>query len=317
MRKYNLKSVTDCELIFAYNDTVILSGKNPWIFRQDGTFVAKMKAIHKAYEIAFLPENMVLMDGLADQNYHYVSIDSGEILWSIPKKCKRSVTPNQFAVTPNGQVVYYVYQADDVLCVDRITIEEKSCTTYTIPTGLCATHHCYCDSEGELLLLQSFQSKERLDDGSLNSTPYLGVLKWTQDSPSPIWKYLWRSDFKFDFFPSLCNDEYVLFNNLTAKSFKNGEIINLLENNKEINRGPGLIQVSAYDATRKLLTVRFTHSWSTIIIDCNARKIVSHYAPISRGLSGGCLIGNEFWIGTFDGVVKRPFPYMDDFPRRL
>ena len=64
MRKFDFRSVTDCELIFSYGDYVVFSGKNPWIFRKDGTYIAKLKQIRNAYNMVFLPGNMVLMDGI-------------------------------------------------------------------------------------------------------------------------------------------------------------------------------------------------------------------------------------------------------------
>lgn len=317
MRKIDLGSITDCEVIFSHDDTVILSGKNPWIFHKDGTFVAKHKTIRNAYKMVFLPENMVLMDGAVDRAYHYVSLDSGKLEWSISKMGRRSMTPNQFAVTPDGNTIYYIYKIDNVLYVDRIIPHKQACETFKIPLDICATYHCYCDSEGMLSLLQSFYVKDIMADGTDNSYYFNGVLKWTPENDRPVWKYQWRTKPGSAYTPCICNDEYILFDNFVAASFKTGRRFNLLECNPQIKRAPGRFLISAYDPVRQLLTVRFSSSASTVIIDCKKRKIVAHYAPITPGLSGGCLIGNEFWIGTNKGVIKRPFPNMDEFPQKF
>lgn len=53
-----------------------------------------------------------------------------------------------------------------------------------------------------------------------------------------------------------------------------------------------------------------------MIIDCASRTIAAHYAPYDDHV-GGCLLGDAFWIGSDKGVVKRPFPHMDPFPKEL
>lgn len=316
MRRFDLSSVEDCEIIFPHGDYVVLSGKNPWIFRKDGTYVAKLKAIRQAYNMKFLPGNMVLMDGFADRSYHYVSLDRGEVVWSCPKKGRRNYIGGKLAVSPDGNIIYYVYSKDneaDKVYVDHIEPEEQKVTTYHISPVRGAVYHGCCDNDGRLFLLRSVVIKEPGTEEEVchKST---GILEWSPGKPEPVWKYHWWDKVyrcrAFD-------DRFILLDDLRAFSLETGEIIDLLENSPGMKMSPGGIDVRAYDPISKLLTVCFTYSNSTIIIDCQARKVISHYAPISRGLSGGCLIDNAFWIGTYDGVIKRPFPHMDEFPRWL
>lgn len=317
MKKTDLSSVTDCMMIFSNQDFVILSGKNPWIFCRDETFVAKLKAVRNTYNMVFLPGNTVLMDGGVDRQYHYVSLKRGEIIWSYPQKGRRSMTPRQFAVTPDGQTVYYVYEIKNVLHIDRIIPQKQIIETYSLSLGLRATYHSYCDADGNLLMLQSYLVKDPANDDPDQSYFQNGVLRWSPTSPAPAWKHQWIRKSRTGYKPNVCNDEYILFDDFTAASFKTGQTFNLLEENEKISRAPGGFVVSAFDPDRLLLTVKFLHSMSTIIIDCKARKIIAHYRPITQGLSSGCLIGDEFWIGTANGVIKRPFPNMDEFPRRF
>ncbi len=317
MRKFDLASVEDCERIFAHKDTVILSGKNPWIFRKDGTYIAKLKKIRNSYDMVFLPDNMVLMDGKVDLAYHYVSLDTGEIIWSFPKKGKRDGITNEFAVSPDGEFVYYVYEIKNILHVDQLFPRKQLCNTYTIPLGMRATWDCACDADGNLLLLQSFLVHNYMEDGTDNSHHFQGILKWSPSNPEPTWVYECKRGNGPRTTLCACNDKYVLYDDFTVVSIRDGEEYNLLQNNPAINRAPGGFVVSNYDPERSLLTVVFLYSWSTIIIDCKSRRIVAHYTPISRGLSDGCLIDDEFWIGTYDGVIKRPFPHMDEYPRKL
>ena len=316
MRKVGLASVKKCELIFARDNSVILSGKNPWLFRKDGSFVAKYNTIRKAYYMMFLPGNIAFLDGLLDESYHFISLDTGELLWSHQKKGKRDFTPREFAATADGNILYYVYSVKKILHVDRLVLSEKTCTTYSIPLSMRATHHCYCDDRGYLCMLQSFLLPE--DDENGKQLRFLGVLQWHPDDQNPTWKYQWIEPTRTeDGSVVTCNDEYVLLGSLKVRNLKTGDTFFLLENQKVELPRLGSYTVQAYDKERDLLTIRFTWSCSNMIIDCRKRKIEAHYVPFDDDRVGGCLIGDEFWIGSDEGVSKRPFPHMDPFPKEF
>lgn len=90
MRKLTFQDVHDCQVIQEHGDMVIFLGKHPWIFRKDGTFIARLKGICRSWNMLLLPDNRVFFDGYGDRSYHYVSLTDGEMLWSIPKKGKRN-----------------------------------------------------------------------------------------------------------------------------------------------------------------------------------------------------------------------------------
>ena len=316
MRKIGLNSVKNCELIFAHDNSVILSGKNPWLFRKDGCFIAKYKPIRHGYSMLFLTGNIAFVDGWMDQGYHFISLDSGELLWSVVQKGLRDWTPREFAATAEGNIVYYVYSIKYILHVDRLVLSEKSCTTYSIPLDMRATYHCYCDERGYLCMLQSFLLPEEDEHGQ--QLRFLGVLQWHPDDQNPTWKYQWTAPTGTrDCSVVTCNDEYVLLGSLKVRNLKTGETFNLLENQKQELPSFGSFSVQAYDMDRNLLTIRFTSSCSNVIIDCRERRIVAHYVPFDDDHAGGCLIDDEFWIGSNEGIVKRPFPHMDPFPKEL
>lgn len=317
MRRIGLDSIKDCEVIFAHDDYVILSGKNPWLFRKDGSFISKYKSIRHGYSMLFLPENIAFVDGWMDQSYHYISLDTGELLWSHVQKGKRDFTPRIFAATDDGNIVYYVYSIKKILHVDQLVLSEKSCTTYTIPFSKGATYHCYCDDQGYLCLLKSFLLPK--EDEYCRGDCFFGILRWHPNDQTPTWKYQWiEPTGSLDCTVRTCNDDYALLGNLKVRCLKSGEVFNLLENQGEMPPISGGYSIEAYDAGRQLLTIRFTSTSSNIIIDCKERKIVAHYMPFSyHEHVGGCLIDDEFWIGSDDGIVKRPFPHMDPFPKKF
>lgn len=312
-----LCSVKDCDVVFSHQNTVILSGRNPWIFRKDGTFVAHLKTIRNAYRVAFLPRNMALMESSVNRAYFYVSLDNGKILWRVPQKGKRSGTPNQFAVSQDGRTVYYVYQTNSVLHIDVIVPELQTCTTYAVPMTLRATYFCFCDDEENLCMLQGFREKRKRVDGTETTVFVNAIMKWNEKNPIPVLSNQWTNEFGTHSVPRICNDQYVLYSDFSVVSIHTRECLNLLQNNDPIACELGGFVVEDYDPSRHLLTVRFLSSWSSVIVDCIARKIVAHYLPVTPGLSGGKLIDNEFWLGSKNGIQKKPFPHMDTFPHRL
>lgn len=315
MRNIGLESVTDCDVIFEYGNSVIFCGKNPWLFRKDGSFVAKYKSIRNAYNMVFLPGNCAFVEGGLDRSYHYISLDTGEVLWTHPQKGRRDTTPSLLAVTADGEVVYYVYSIKRLIHVDRLVPSEKCCTTYTIPFCRGATYHCYCDEQENLCLLQTFLPKK--EDDESQSFRINGILRWNPDDQVPIWKHQWTEPIGSWNLVRVCNDEYVLMANLNVLCLKTGEIFSLLENQTDMPPIFGGYTVQAYDSERQYLSIGFTYSCSNIVIDCKSRKLAAHYVPFSREHVSGCLIDGEFWIGSDDGVVKRQFPHMDPFPRKM
>lgn len=213
-------------------------------------------------------------------------------------------------------IVYYVYSIKSILHVDQLVLSEKSCTTYSIPLTRRATYHCYCDKRGYLCMLQSFLLPKEDEDSK--SYCFFGILQWHPSDQNPTWKYQWiEPTGSLDCTVHTCNDEYALLGNLKVRCLRSGEVFDLLENQTDMPPISGGYAVTAYDEERKLLTVRFTSSCSNVIIDCKARKIVSHFVPASDDHVGGCLVDDEFWMGSDDGIVKRPFPHMDAFPIKL
>lgn len=305
MRKYTFESVEDCEEIFFHDDTVIFTGKHPWIFRKDGTYIAKIKGISRAYQMIFLPNQTVFMDGAGDKSYHYVSLETGKVLWSIPKRGRRNLPPQRMAVSHDGRKIYYLSCVGSDFgaeYVDTIVPEAHSVTTKKSPLCSGPVRGFWCNADGSLSVLRRVVCSNdfqlfQLDAESLeiiSCREFKGISHGNGAVSS--------------------NDTYILFDDWTVYAIKTGEIFSLLANeSKKVKRNRFV--VDAYDPENRLLTVHYLDHGSTLIIDCDNRKIAAHYRPISNDLRSGRLINNEFWIGSYDGIVKRPFPHKDPFPR--
>lgn len=307
MRRFSLDTVIDCEKIFQQGDTVIFSGKHPWIFRKDGTYIGKIKSISRAYEMLFLPNNTVFMDGCGDRSYHYVSLDTGEVLWCLPQKGRRYLAPQKMAVSPDGTTVYYLYCVGSSfgnLYIDKIVPEERLCTTKKAPPIKGAVCGFFCDKSGDLCILYSVACSHDIRLYKLNPAT-LEIVSCDE------FTYVSQGGWKM-----AGDDQYIIFDDWNVYALRTGETFSLMEHEPQtVQRNPFVID--GYDPDRKLLTVHYLDHGSTVILDCEKHKIAAHYRPISSGLHGGCLLDNEFWIGSYEGIVKRPFPHMDPFPRKF
>lgn len=317
MRKFTFHSVDDCEVVFSHGDYVVLSGKNPWIFRKDGTYIAKIKAIRNAYDMFFLPNNMVLMDGSGDRTYHYVSLETGEIQWSCPRKGRRYLLIGGITVSPDGKTIYSVYyEKEDHLCIDHIEPEKKKITTYRLPYARGLTLG-YCNNDGHLfLLLMRYSSEEDKDGNEINHSE-VGIFEWYPGAEGIAQKYRWHDVQALSRGICRFEDKYIFTYDLHAFNIETAEVVNLIENEPAIKPIRGGIVFRSFDPKSMILAIQFIANSSWIEIDCTARKIISHYRPISHGLTCGKVIDGEYWIGTFEGIVKRPHPHVDEFPKEF
>lgn len=310
MKKFTFQDVHDCQVIQEHGDMVIFLGKHPWIFRKDGTFIARLKGICRSWNMLLLPDNRVFFDGYGDRSYHYVSLTDGEMLWSIPKKGKRNFIPHEMAASPSKKEVYYVYSIGEKFYIDIIVPEEKTCTKKLLPIEDGPIYCVFCSSEGSVATLREDHSADRVVGVSGYSLDVFNISDVQQHHQ------LWQGQIKLDAFPVRANDTYILFSDLSVLNMKDGTIFSLLENCPQRIR-KDVFTFSGYDPVRQLLNIHYLGSKSTLIIDCQKRKIAAHYRPISDGQNGGWLIDEEFWIGSLEGIVKRPFPHIDPYPRRF
>ena len=319
MRRFDLKTVDDAELVFRHGEYIVLAGKHPWIFRKDGSYIAKIKRIKHAYMMVFLSQDRVLMDGGGDGFYHYVSLETGETLWSIVKKGRRYYCPVGFAVSEDNQRVCYVYRNGQDLNVDYFDLENGSATTYKIP-GIKGSVYCgYCKNDGRIFLLRFWFEKTQDFNASGQQITQKQVDIFSFDPISSLitWEHRWQNNDVFSDMVCCFNEQFVLLKNLHAVKISTLEVTDLIENSPQVQHPNGGLTVVDYDPCTNILTVWLTATCSTLLIDCKNRKIVSHYLPISRGLSSGRLIDGEFWMGTYDGIGKKPFPKMEPFPKEL
>lgn len=318
MRNVSLSSITDAYYIFSNGEDVLVAGKHLWLFRADGSFVTKFAAIRLPMKAVFLPNRRVLVDGYGDKAYHYIALDSGEVLWRSNKKGRRMMESNRFAVSPDGMTIYDTcYIQNKAMQIDRICPENKSHETFMIDECLRVTEDIFCDKTGALCALQTHLIIDPDDPYSEKKTPVrqhgLLSISFENGTAVPHWTSQWQSqngDISHGF-ARACDGTHILYEDLSVLDMNKQVILQLLSP-EETAQFPKDGFTWTYDCERKLLTVSFVSSLYNYVIDCDKKKIVAKYGRCDSSVGyQGCLVGDEFWMGTADGIVKRPFPNID------
>lgn len=314
MEQITPAAVKDCGILYCDGKTVLLLGKKLWIFRTDGSFVRKLNEVQNPYKAIFLPGNMALIDSVRSRAYYYVSLDTGEIVWSSPKTGKRQQVEERFVSTPDGSIVFdYYYDLKGVFHIDRIEPSRQLHRVHVVKDTLRTSCGCYCDDRGMLHVMQRHileQDDPRYSDEKSCLYGFLR-LEFDEDILRSSWENQWTDAPRPR--PYACDDRYTLYGNLTVQDRKTGEWIDLLQ--KDYRSKPernGAISWH-YDRENRYLTVSHLGTLINTIVDCKARKRVAQYERETPGVGSlGCLINGEFWIGTTSGVIKFPFPHFDE-----
>lgn len=322
MHNTTLTSIKDCNCIFTKGEDVLILGKCLWLFRTDGSFVAKLNGIRFPLKVAFLSDRKALVDGAGDGAYHYISLEDGTVIWSCPKKGRRTAPAKRFAISTDESIVYDSYclanRPMETMQIDLLFPQRKIQESYSVQDCLRVTEDIFCDDSGNLYALQSHLI---VDPGDPNYDPETrlqqnGILElfYKEHSIQPCWKKLWKSKAMHSE-SMICSDgKYILYGDLSVFDIEKEATFSLLQHDST-TVPPQDSFIWSYEKERKLLTVSYIAANQNLVIDCAERRIVAKYVSddVSVGFQG-CLVGNEFWIGTKDGVIRKPFPHMDDIP---
>lgn len=314
MRKTTLETLADGQGISSNGTDVLIAGKYLHLFRADGTFVAKFSPIRHPLRVAFLPGRTALVEGGADEGYHYLSLESGTILWSCQQQGRGHISgPHCFALSPDGKFVYTLYYPKyEVMEAERICpteqTYEKRRTTFCLRT----TDAIFCDKDGTLCALQQ-HAVQRCDNLGIPLEPGChqnGILAIPFDDREPYWIHQWRTDEPRH--ARACDGRYILYEDYSIWDLETdtwSRLISLEEYDPLPHRG----FICHYDRERNLLTVRYIGSKMNMVIDCKARRVTARYIPGESHYGfPGCLIGDEFWMGSKSGVQRLPYPMFQE-----
>ena len=315
MRKIDLNTVKDCGSIRACGDYVVAFGKSLWVFRKDGSFVSKSKTIRWPGKIYFLPPDKIFVEGGADYQYHYVNLATGEDIWTTTIDRKRMLPSKRFAASPDNCYLYdmYVNYAKGKWYVLKFSLADLSVSKIEVSDCLRTTTGIYTDDEG---ILYALQTHHLTGDGNISQNGILQI-DWRTDKPALSWTRKWQSERASDWIQT--DGHFILCEDYSVIDITTMERFSLLEHEMEWKPGERCIECTYLPEREMLISSLLVHD-GNVIIDCRARKCIAQYAPPKNILADyghvGCLIDDEYWIGTENGIVRKPFPVFEEMPEK-
>ena len=288
------------------SDYIIASGAKLCAFKTDGTLVACRRDLPNVYKHALLPNNC-LLTGISKGAYHLISLDDGAEIYAMKRRPHEYTIP-RFAISCSREYVYdfYTYRNMDYLV--SIDVKKGKICEYPLKEGLRATTDIICDEQGEPCLLQHHIENVGVTHISQNGVRCQRVDAFPLEDTSE-WKYRWTQQESRLSACFLGNSETILTYDLHVYYPKTGLYEDLLENEHRFLMPQGTFGNAWLDGSGRYIILRYPTA--NIIIDWSLRKVVACYAA---DFCEGCLVGNEFWISSNNGIVRKPFPLIEQIP---
>jgi len=309
VRTITLNTIKDCGVIRQCGEYVIACGKKLWIFRDDGNYVSKSETIRYPGKLIYLPPDKIFVEDGANYQYRYVDLPTGKDIWTTTLEQRRMIPSRRFVASPDQSCVFdiYYHYSKKKWYVEKFLLHNKCASKVETPDSFRSMVGAYVDDDGILYVLQTQHATE---DGKLSQNGILRI-DWRSNIPIISWDHQWQSERGACWLDT--DGDYILCNDYSVIDMKTLKSFSLLENDPEWNPQLGFLSCD-YVPERNLLITQHGMYGGNVIIDCNARKRVAQYAPPKEDTSAGyagCLIGDDFWIGTETGIIKKPFPQFE------
>ena len=307
-----LKNVYDVKFNGEY---VVIAHTKLHILRPDGALVACRGDLGYASRITFLSGNRMLLS--SNKNvFHMIDLVTGEDLWTAPY-IKSNLNISPIAISPNEK---FAYTYDDCTgrkytnrFISQLNLETHEFEIADMFQDVGASRDICCEDETTPCLLktviESIGGVSYLISGVRLHDFFCGDAQCTTK-----WKTKWHTALPcpspLGFFGST---DKIITTNLHIFTPSTGEDTDLLENETMFRLPVEETKDSPIDCwldhTGQYLCVQF--QTGNIIIDLQGRKVAAAYACDYKQ---GCLIGNEYWLGTEHGIVRKPFPVFEEIP---
>lgn len=295
--------------IYRNKSHVVLVGKKLWILKPDGTIVACRKDVSNVYKVAFLSGDRILTGGGKGATYRLISLVDGKELWSIPH-IKWTCSSDRFAISPDERFAFDFYWWNDKDYLVKIDIQKGCMESYVLKKGLRCTKDIICDDDGALYLLQVHY--DETEEGRISQN---GIrCEYVNDQANKgayDWKYRWQHEGPTISETFLDSPDLILTEDLYVYSPKTKEKFFLLENDPDWTK-PGLgMPTCWFDESKQYLSIMYDNV--NVVVDWYERRMVARYAGKTRK---GCIINDEYWISSEEGIRRVPFPLIEDIPPR-
>lgn len=304
---FNLSSIGD--YIIAYGDGL-------YVFTKKGKLVFAKELLKNIYKVAALPNNRIIVDCSKTRSYVIISLTDGDELCHI-KQPKMDYSSLKFTVSKDGKFVYDYYFLKLICHIIKINVDEMSFDTVMLQPGLRATMDMICDDNGTLCILQGHNEMIANDEISACGIRYEYFDPCMGCGNAYYWKAKWYYSYlnsKSLFFGTVdrivTGDYYIYDIPEKSKLFilEESNAIKIKCPNLE-NGEPVIIDTDPFwCSVLNDRYVQFVCSESNIIVDKIHNRIVARY--FSQATSG-CVVGNEFWICSTEGILRKKFPFIE------
>lgn len=304
MENSSLESIHGNYRIIEQEGYVVFLGKYLQILRPDGGLVTCNSRLSNAFKAAFLPDHTLLVDG-GKKEYHLISLNDGTEIWNIPQP-RKEFSANRFALSPDFGLAYDYCLCKGDLYFAAIDLRSGTMDSYPVEKELRSTVDIVCDQDGIPCLLQGHFSQIAGVPKSEN-----GILYQYQDIINKGSSYFWKAKWQFDgnriALSFLFDADTVVTNDLWVYNTKNGSLYYLLKNEPAVKTLADSPVSCKLDSSSRYLIVMYQKY--NLVVDIPKRKIAARYAA---EYSEGCLIGDQFWVSSKSGIVKKPFPCIEE-----
>ena len=298
--------------IITCNDYIIFFGPELVIFQTDGTFIACRKDLGKVRKCVCVCADTLLVDYSSRNFYSLISLIDGSELWRTSQP-KLDYTCGRFVLSPDKRYAYDLYTLRGKYCYVEIDLISGNLRKQRIKHDMRCVSDLACDQQGNPVFLEHHYEESKNEakkSVSKNGTICVSA-KDRKYTHSFIQTHQWELPYPQIARFFLKNEDVVLTQDLQVYIPSTGEMYSLAENEKPLGNPGG--DPADYRLDMKSQYLILMYDTVNVVVDCVAQRIVARYAAQYRF---GHIVGNEYWICTDEGIIRKPFPIIEDIPRR-
>jgi len=307
MKTY-LDKLKEIYSIYHNGEFIVIPHTKLHILRPDGTLVACRSDLRHAGRITFLSRNRMLL--CSNKNlFHMIDLNTGEDLWTAPNT-KSNLNSAPIAISSNENYAYTYDNRNGKNFISQLNLDTHEVESIEMYLDAGATQDICCDDDDTPCLL-----KTRIETIGGKNFLICGVrlhnFYYLEAGFTNNWKTMWYRELPCVESPMIFfgSADRMVTSSLHIFTPATGEVLSLLENETE-HTLPQESPASCWmDCNGQYLCLRYMEG--NVVIDTQSRKIAATYAAKNRK---GCLIGNEYWLGTENGIVRKTFPAFDEIP---
>lgn len=279
------------------------------VYSGNGEHLLFQKDYDYVLDLAFLPNRKLLV--LSNRKIELLSLPDGTSLWNTLRPQYHS-SPSSLRLCPTKDFVFWLDDKYNKHYLVRVNLASGELQCCKIKEVLRSTCDLVCDSGGKLVHILQTQRTEteagaisehcilRADFEEDFSRPrFTVVLRWQYDSTQRCGSFMKTP-------AALLRDDLSICLPAHNDSFS------LVENCPSFQIPFGYPQILHDSPTSRYLQIVYIGEALGIIMDKAEHRIVAQYVLPDR--LPGCLVGDEYWLCSQQGLIRKPFPLWEQRP---